>query len=572
MDLLKNCGTNIVLEISSIFNIDLLSGLYHYVDNIAETTFIILINDKCKIPHGEYYRGFVSRHAIPSFKWLKREDQSYNLIFRGISEMSNINYLVTEYFKEIKSILLINKENNKELSHLENNYNDLINNLNESENPIEGYINLIQTLIKLSFPNLQVKVIKSSEFHNSLDYYRLRLRSFKKLIKQYSKNKLYNFINGGKFELLKDNQSVATIVAFSRHNYFTQLYDSKGQRYIVPKKLKHLSKEKYDFRFIGQLQINSLQTIGKIADSPYYISYSTDRGKEKEFISPISSRDISRVSKSMFGIGNRLKPTGYSLFEFQDNMTSCFLKSYFENSNLKLADKKDWLSLIDNYPRSGEKSSVFQGSIKLYISRMEKLSRLKYRKGKIKQIFSDPKSKDNFLYIGLIIIEFWSLTNFVCELYHPKNNIKPTQKISNILIKRDSDYFLSFIAYRDVIISFIESLTEPNYPNKFPVKDIVRELANIKRILLSMEMKLEPILKNKTSYCRISKIAVLNKHFKLAANHYYSYAVFQVSGPLKANLLLMYLLYGNSSMKRINEILKQRKDKRFIQYNIQYAK
>lgn len=572
MDLLKSCGTNIVLEISSIFNIDLLSGLYHYVDNRAKTTFIILINDKCKIPHGQDYRRFVSRHAIPSFKWLKREDHSYNLIFRSISERSSINDLVTEYFKEIKSILINNQDNNKELTQLENNYNELICNLNGFDNPLGNYINLIRTLMKLSFPNLKVLVIKSSEFHNSLDYYTLRLRSFKKLIKQYSKNKSYNFINGGKFELLKDNQSIATIVGFSRHNYFTQLFDSNGQRYILPKKLKHLLKEKYDFRFIGQLQINSLQTIGKIADSPYYINYSTDRGKQKEFISPISSRDISRVSVNMFGIGNRLKPTGYSLFEFQDNMTSCFLKSYFENSNLKLADKKDWLSLIDNYPRSGEKSSVFQGSVKLYISRLEKLSRIKYRKGTIEQIFSDPKSKDNFLNIGLIIIEFWSLTNFVCELYHPNNDIKPTQTISNILIKKDSDYYLSFIAYRDIIISFIESITEPYYSNIFPVKDIIPELVNIKRILLSMEMKLEPILKDKTSYCRISKIVVLNKHFKLAANYYYSYAVFQVSGPLKANLLLMYLLYGNSSMKRISEILKQRKDKRFIQYNIQYAK
>ena len=126
----------------------------------------------------------------------------------------------------------------------------------------------------------------------------------------------------------------------------------------------------------GPLSLLFLSQVGLPIDVPWYLkdvscTNSSDHAfVGVELISPVSASASRRVSLWSGGHAERLRPSGYSLIDFDEASALSFVKAVAQIPGILSFDNlADWRHLLDNYPRSDQKILKSQSGISQYVVR-----------------------------------------------------------------------------------------------------------------------------------------------------------------------------------------------------------
>jgi hypothetical protein len=148
------------------------------------------------------------------------------------------------------------------------------------------------------------------------------------------------------------------------------MYLSGGEELECPTKV----------RFVGPLIMALLSEFGDHLHLPWYCGMDAASVsqigvvKGVEVISPISVATRDRCSSLVGGEGRRLVPSGYTLFEYQNEVAKV-LCAHVGRLSGPNADLSDWCMFLNNYPLSKQKASKHQGEVGAYLAVRESQER-----------------------------------------------------------------------------------------------------------------------------------------------------------------------------------------------------
>lgn len=529
-----------VVECSSIYSIDLAAIVFSNI-LYPEKHIRIYINDMVDISTKN--REFLHKLSIPTFDWAIDPKGQIRQIHLPIENTHNFlevcNLAINSYLR------MIGEKSAKDYCHIGKLVDALKTKSNE--NCIDDYMELIKEICYiLGITNISIK--KYSDFKK--DIVNKNFESFITSICSEIKNMpdgIYKFHKGGSIET-QIGQKYCSIQRVRNFNGKIDFIDNNGCILSI----KDLKRDRTYFK--GPLETYLLAEEGTLLHLPWYgeASYSyknTENTKGIEYISPITVSSSRRVAKSFDGEGKRLKPTGYSLLEYEhENILKILQRIYPEKELIEYNDLQDWVYMINNYPVCSQKAAKSQNRSGRFVryhfiseyknmiasSGVEKLRKLCYLNLGINSLY---------LVCGIRIVREYFQEN--SPYFFKKQHLSKFMRME----KYDSEVIFDLCnKLFDDLISFIEYF----YQNK---NEYFKRLEEKYSFLVSQ------LLTASDSSNIVKILSKLEQILVKLIGYYYEIALFLSCVILKANIFTSFLVLGSDYKECVKKIFEQREDK-----------
>lgn len=529
-----------VVECSSIYSIDLAAILFSNI-LYPERHIRIYINDMEEMPIKN--REFIHKLSIPTFDWAIDPKGQIRQIHIPIENTHNFletcTLAINSYFK------MIGDNNLKKYCHI----GKLVDALKIKcyTNNTDNYMELIKQICYiLGITNISIKKYRDFRKDIANKYFESFIASICSEIKNMPDG-IYKFHKGGTIET-QIGQEYCTI---QRVRCFDGKVDFIDNNDCILS-IKELKRDRTYFK--GPLETYLLAEEGALLHLPWYgeASYaykSTENAKGIEYISPITVSSSRRVAKSFDGEGKRLKPTGYSLLEYQhENVLKILQRIYPEKELVEYNDLQDWLYMINNYPVCSQKAAKSQNHSGEFVRfhfiseyknmiaglGIEKLRKLCYLNLGINSVY---------LVCGIRIVREYFQENspYYLKKEHLLKFMRMEKYDSRVIFNLCNNLF-------DDLISFIEYF----YQNKKEYLERIEEKYSNLALQLSTGSDNSNIVKI---------LSKLEQIFVKLIGYYYEIALFLSCVLLKANIFTSFLVLGCDYKECVKKILEQRENK-----------
>lgn len=575
---------NIVVNCSSLYNIDFSCAIFYKVDH-PEMEMLLFLNDKASISSNKEHRKYISRLAVPLFEWEKDKDGSWKMLHYPIEAIGSLDEFLLTIERAIDPIVMYIENGGGTSTNVEETFHTIERALRTefcgaSFDPIRAYSVVILEVVR--------RVLKSRED--------VSLRLCGSIYEGNFKGRAYNQALLAIYNDIKTNHRAKTVLFVKggkilvRHNtewrsYNSACLDVEGLRLINMNDhssyvfaLQELLSDELltGIRLTGPLELLLFMQFGFCADLPSYVSAKfTDRmAPGVEYISPVSVVDPNRVSIEAGGHGFRLNPSGYSLLDYCRNSNSTvimMLRGMFAEPEIQLSDLTEWFEIINNYPRADEKISESQGSIRKIIAEKRRAARLLFRNLKTsdhpKEDMYDVSSVD----LGIKVLKFMGMLSVVRESLSPHNNVVVNESFAEVLVsngflKNKEVQTLQIVSCFDAMFYFSITLFRKIGQNQETLDKMISSYAEHRESVCRLG-KFEIGAKSVALYEEYGAVVSLNRVLELVVYEYYSFLIFMLTSVLKANIFTSSLFFGfESYCENIGWILKRRGENRCLFY------
>lgn len=535
--------TNEIVEISSIFSIDLAAVLFSR-EHAPSSNTDVFVNDIVDVSTDQ--RKYLHRLALPTLNWDIDPNGQIRQIHLPIENLTRDEFMDV-LNKVIQSHLTVMCfKDKKEFEHIECLIENMRN--SDSKDGIDLYIDLITQIYRISkIENVHVKnyrLHKTKILANALNKL---LESICNSIKHFS-NGIYKFQKGGAIEIKFDENTffVKHIGVNDNQVYITD--DEKNIFYENEFKDKAVSVK-------GPLETYLFSMIGELVHLPwygdaYYRHEKDDVTINTEFISPVTVSSRTRVSCKFGGNGFRLVPSGYSLIEYDHKNVLDALASIYPEEGVQLCfeDLHDWLNMINNYPLCHQKGSKSQsrsgefvrGHINEEYKKMINGISMKYK-------------NSNYLNLGTRLVYYANGLRIIREYFHNKSPHYYNDSHLSKFLNLKSFEGIEIKKMGDKLFSSFIKLLRFFYKNKSSVElnDLQNEYENMSKKFLS----------NFQNEQLVKVVSKIEQVFIKVITRYYEIALFVTSAILKANIFTSFIMLGYDYMECIKKIVSMRQMK-----------
>ncbi len=568
-----------VAQVSSLYPIDLAGALYAAV-NDPSSQFRLFISEVAELPADEAKRKFVARSAFPLFQWSYDESKIWRQHHIPLEKLSTTEELEAALINVAQNLACDLTIDNEEIflraKELAKSASERVNISTSTWRSVWGDFSAgILEEIFLRVVGVQVKVepyweIRLGQFENSLYMASNRLALEHLLLHCLNIYPKYlKFIQGGHIEVAASNNSNEWV------RYSAMRFD--GETIHFSNELNEVAINKnssFNVRLRGPLEILQLQEFGVMVDLPWYIDaimqFEGENSSEQvngiEFVSPMSANTLNRISISAGGKGFRLKPTGYSLLEFNSSKILRVISEKLKAPNLLNRDLVDWRSLINDFPLISQRVSKHQNSVSAFRNQREVESKRNISNGDISalQILDCNFEQINPLMYGCFLLELDALLALMKEWVSPSCPNDAPDEIFNYL-KRIKWIDINGEIISSEINSTLEvsvRLTITWLNNHNWNQDI--DFSDLKEVLLQIDKSNKRLLNGHLD-STLSGFGLAVKVLRKLIDAYYGFASFCCGALFKAHILYPYLLLGPEDFKaEIQNLLVSRDKEKYI--------
>lgn len=381
-------GKKFVSAVSSLHPIDLAALVMihsHETFTSLDDITIILI-DNLEVPDENEKKILTPRFSLPTPLIILERDEVYRQVFIPLDYDAKKNLEAINLAKDIYTRCLEPLTTKDQLSQVINRFEEakkyIIDN-NSASNPEA----MFESLIQFIFLDVIHKKVHTP-LHSTLLISKTGQECCVKALINIGQDVIskggrsFKFCRGGYVEVKCETDVFDLRYGEIRESF---LYILNSNKTVVMKinlaeeknfhstvEINNAIVEDYYLELRGPLHMFYQAQLGLPIDVPWYLENVTESDSSEllfngmEAISPISTASRDRVSQWIGGKGVRLKPSGYSLLDFDHPIVNRFVKSICLTSNSKLDIYDDWRHLLENYPVSKQKALKHQGEVTHY--------------------------------------------------------------------------------------------------------------------------------------------------------------------------------------------------------------
>lgn len=562
--------TKYVVQVSSLYPIDLAACLYAGIFD-QKAQFRIFLSDIAKLPKNKNVRCFVARSALPLCHWSLDDNKVWRQHHLPLESDKKVE-MWANALQEVSQSLMGSSHNNNMLITLHCDH--LLKTAQQRA------LSKSRKWWKKSWSPFMAGIIEEI-FHQVLNanitvepYYLFRKgkqgrnpayesASYHALNRLFSAaSEVYpgylTFYRGGSIQIKLKHGSNKWLKC-SKLRFDGRLVEIATNNSDT---IDFRPTEIRRFRFIGPLEQIQLQEFGRVVDLPWYSDaqlYNSPSSSSFgiELISPISLSDNRRVSRKSGGEGFRLSPAGYSLVEYDSPIIHLLIQEKLKLPMISSDALKDWRHLINNFPRTSQRLSKHQGSVRAYrnFREIDEKKHIAFDDTRKLQILEQTIENINPLLYGYYLAEFLSICALLKEWCIPACPNSAGNAVLRQLEKMNWLAENGTIQPEVIVLNFekntkkvMDWLESQGWSFN---QDMHEEISRASNILLQRG-KRSIIVREDSSW---SGFGLITKILRELIDIYYGFAGFCCSSLFKAHVLYPYLLLGaegyRSEIKRI---------------------
>lgn len=565
-------------QISSLYPIDLAAAVYAGFSE-SGSQFRIFLSDVAEIPTNPSVRKYVARAALPTCSWSLdggKVWRQHHIPLEALSEgefakaLTEIAQSLMQYSHAGGSEVLARCYKLSE-GAVHRTYKTSYKWKTQWAPLVAGLIEEIFEQVL----NIKIEVepywpFRLGQQHYYEEYWKASQRALDKLLhqaKQVAPCSL-SFIQGG-YISVETSINPSVWKKYSELSFDGELIALKnsGEGNGTHISIDQLTRLR--FRFGGPLELIQLQEFGIIVDLPWYAGAALYREKTEdytgvEFISPIVTNSIERISTDSGGAGYRLSPLGYSLIEFDSSPIYSLIQNKLKTPPINAHDLDDWRQFIYRFPRTSQRLTKHQQSTRAYRNMCEVESKKRIISADLSNIIILERRIEILtpLLFGKYLIELLSLLALLKEWTSPAcPKSAPPQIVAFLRLIEWADESDVLIP-TNIVATFSESVSVirswlGTHGWHFNPED-TEHLREITNILLSNARR--PI--SRRIFERDKALAGFGLAVKLLrdlTDLYYSFAGFCAGAVFKGHILFPFLLLGPDAYRfEIERILSLR--------------